>query len=46
MVDAEIRSIIFLASKDGEALYSHKKKVWEMTVARIMNYLLQNSDLN
>ena len=37
---------IFLAAKDGEALYSQQKQDWELTVAQIMNYLLPNSDLN
>ena len=50
MVDTKIRLIIFLASKDGEPVYSQqkkkKKKDWELTVAQIMNSLLQNSDLN
>jgi len=35
-----------LAVKDGEALYSQQKQDWELTVAQIMNFLLQNSDLN
>ena len=34
------------AAKDGEALYSQQKQDWELTVAQIMNSLLQNSDLN
>ena len=49
MVNTEIRLIIFFAAKDGEALYSQKKKKkqdWELTVAQIMNSLLPNSDLN
>ena len=37
--------IIFLAAKDGEALYSQQKQDWELTVAQIMNSLLPNSDL-
>ena len=45
MVNTEIRLIIFFAAKDGEALYSQQKQDWELTVAHIMNYLLQNSDL-
>ena len=32
------------AVKDEEALYSHEKQDWELTVARIMNSLLPNSD--
>ena len=35
-----------LAAKDGEALYSQQKQDQELTVAHIMNSLLQNSDLN
>ena len=34
------------AVNDGEALYSHEKQDWELTVAQIMNSLLPNSDLN
>ena len=45
MVNTEIRLIIFLAAKDGEALYSQQKQDWELTVAQIMNSLLTNSDL-
>ena len=46
MVNTEIRLIIFIAAKDGEALYSKQKQDQELTVAQIMNSLLQNSDLN
>ena len=35
MANTKIRSIIFFAAKDEEALYSH----WELTVAQIMNSL-------
>ena len=45
MVNTEIRLIIFFAAKDGEALHSQQKQDWELTVAQIMNSLLQNSDL-
>ena len=45
MANIKIRSIIFFAAKDGEALYSQKKQDWELTVAQIMNSLLPNSDL-
>ena len=38
--------IIFFAAKDGEALYSQQKQDQELTVAQIMNSLLQNADLN
>ena len=48
MVNIEIRLIIFFAAKDREALYSQqkKKKDCELTVAQILNFFLQNSDLN
>ena len=31
-------------AKDGEALYSQPNQDWELTVAQIMSYSLQNSD--
>ena len=46
MVHTEIRLIIFFAAKDGEFLYTQQKQDWELTVAQIMNFILQNSDLN
>ena len=46
MANTEMRLIIFIAAKDGEALYSQQKQNQEMTVAQIMNALLKNSDLN
>jgi len=46
MVNTEIRLIIFFAAEDGEALYSQQKQEQELTVAQIMNSLLQNSNLN
>ena len=46
MVNTDIRVIIFLAAKDGEALYSQQKQDQELTVAQNMNSLLPNSDLN
>ena len=42
MVSIEIRLIIFFLAKDGEALYSQQKQYRELTVAQIMNSLLQN----
>ena len=38
--------LYFFVAKDGEALYSQKKQDQEMTVAQIMDSLLQNSALN
>ena len=46
MVNTEIRLIIFLAAKDGEALFSQQKQDQALTVAQTMNSLLPNSDLN
>ena len=46
MVNTKVRFIIFFVAKDEEALYRHQKQDWELTVAQIMNCLLQNSDLN
>ena len=46
MVNTKIRLIIFFVANDGEALYNQQKQDWELTVAQIMNSLLQNSDLN
>ena len=46
MVNTTIRLIIFFAVKDGEALYSQQKQDQELTVAHLMNSLLQNSDLS
>ena len=45
MINTEIRLILFFAAEDGEALYNQQKQAWELTVAQIMNSLLQNSDL-
>ena len=44
MVDPEIRLIIFFAAKDGEALHSQQTQDQELTVAQIVNVLLENSD--
>ena len=46
MVNTGIGLIILFAAKDGEALYSQQKQDQELTVARIINSLLPNSDLN
>ena len=46
MLNTEIRLIIFFAVTDGEALYSQQKQDQELTVAEIMNSLLEKSDLN
>ena len=46
MVNTKIRLTIFFTAKDEEALYSQQKQDGELTVAQIMNPLLQNSDLN
>ena len=46
MANTEIRLIIFVAAKDGEALYSQQKQDQELIVAQIMNSLMPNSDWN
>ena len=46
MANTEIRLIIFFAAEDGEALYNQQKEDKELTVARVMNTLVPNSDLN
>jgi len=46
MVNTKIRMIIFFAAEDEEALYSQQKQDLELTVAQIMNSVLQNLDLN
>ena len=46
MVNTEIKLIIFFAAKDGKAVYSQQKQDQGLTVAQIMNSVLQNSDLN
>ena len=40
-----IRLIMFITVEDGEDSYSQQKQDLELTVAQIMNSLLQNSDL-
>ena len=45
MGNTEISLILFFAAKDGEVLYSQQKQDRELTVAPIMNTLLENSDL-
>ena len=37
---------MFFAAKDGEGLYNQQKQDRELTVAQIMNSLLQNSDVS
>ena len=41
MANSEIRLIIFFEANDGEALYSQQKQDQELTVAQIMNSLLE-----
>ena len=45
MVNTEIRSIIFFVAEDGKDLYSQQKQDRKLTVAQIMNSLLQNSKI-
>ena len=46
MVNTKIRLIIFFKAKDGEAVYSQQKEGWEQSMAKNMNTLLPNSNLN
>ena len=46
MVNAEIKLIIFFASKDEGALYSQQKQDLELTMAQIMKFSLQNVGLH
>ena len=46
MVNTKIVLIICVAPENEEALYSQPKQDQKLTVAQIMNSLLQNSDLN
>ena len=45
-VNTKIRLIIFFAVEDGKALYSQQWQDLELTIAQIMNSLLQNSGLH
>ena len=45
VVNTEIILIMFFAAKDCKAPYNQLKQDWSLTVAQIMNSLLQNSDL-
>ena len=44
MANSDIRLIILFAAEDGEALYKQQKQDQELTMAQIMNSLLQNFD--
>ena len=46
MVNTEIWLIIFFEAEDGETLYSQQKQDLDLIVAEIVNFLLQNSDIN
>ena len=46
MINTKIRLSIFFAAKDGEALYNQQRQDQELTVAKIMNSLLPDSDLH
>ena len=41
MVNTKITLIIFSPAKDGDALYNQQKQDRELTVAQLMNSLLQ-----
>ena len=46
IANTEIRLMIPFAAEDGKALYSQLRQDQELTIAQIMNSLLQNSGLN
>jgi len=46
MVNTKIRLIKFFSVSDGETLYSQQKQDLQLTGAQIMNFLLQDSDVN
>ena len=43
MVVTELRFVLFFAAKDRKTVYSQQKQDQDLTVAQIMNSLLQNS---
>ena len=46
MVNTKIKLITFFVAKDGEAVYSQQKQDLEPSVAQIISFSWQNSDLN
>ena len=46
MVNTEIRLIKFFAAEDEETLYTQQKQDQDLNVAKVMNSLMQTSDLN
>ena len=46
MVNIKVRLIIFFAAEDREAQHSQQRQDQELTVAQIMNSLLQYAELN
>ena len=46
MINTETRLIIFFAGEDTEVLCSQQKQDQRLTVAQMVNSLLQNPDLN
>jgi len=44
MVNTKIKLILFFEAKDKEALHSQQKLDLELSVAQIMNFLLQTSE--
>ena len=44
MANTKVRLIILFAMRDEEARYTQEKQDRELTVAQIMNSLVQNSD--
>ena len=46
MINTKIRLILSFSAENGEALYSQQKQDLEVTMAPIINSVLQNSGLN
>ena len=46
IVNTKVTWVILFEAKYGETVYSQEKQDQDLTVAQIMNSLLQNSDLN
>ena len=45
-VNTKIKFITFFVAKDGEAVYGQQKQDLELTVAQILNFSQQTSDLS
>ena len=46
MANTKIKSITFFVAENGEAVYRQQKQHLELTVAQIISFSSQNSELN